>query len=360
MNDKKNILFSEYDMDGLSLRNRVVMAPMTRNFSPNGVPKDYAPTYYARRAKGGVGLIITEGVEVSHHAASGYPNCPNLESDDAKRMWEKVVNEVHKNNSSIFCQLWHVGGIRKPGMPPNPEVPGFTPSGYVRPGKKVAHEMSHEEIQELINIYSEDTKACEELGFDGVEIHGAHGYLIDQFFWDQINHRDDEYGGTIKNRSRFASEILQAAKSNTSENFKVGIRISQTKVNNFDYQWPGQNKDAEAIFSALKEIGPTYIHISTHKGLEEIWESGRNLADWAKTIWEGPTIACGGLDDPIRAEELLTQGQADFIAIAKGALADPHWPKKIASGAIPDPFNPNMIKPYATLQNTLDWRLKNN
>ena len=139
-------------MDGLSLRNRVVMAPMTRNFSPNGVPKDYAPTYYARRAKGGVGLIITEGVEVSHHAASGYPNCPNLESDDAKRMWEKVVNEVHENNSSIFCQLWHVGGIRKPGMPPNPEVPGFTPSGYVRPGKKVAHEMSHEEIQELIKV----------------------------------------------------------------------------------------------------------------------------------------------------------------------------------------------------------------
>ena len=136
MNNQKNILFSEYDMNGLSLRNRVVMAPMTRNFSPNGVPKDYAPTYYARRAHGGVGLIITEGVEVSHHAASGYPNCPNLESDDAKRMWEKVVNEVHENNSSIFCQLWHVGGIRKPGMPPNPEVPGFTPSGYVRPGKK--------------------------------------------------------------------------------------------------------------------------------------------------------------------------------------------------------------------------------
>ncbi|MDA9802679.1 12-oxophytodienoate reductase, partial [Gammaproteobacteria bacterium] len=195
MNDLKNALFSEYNMNGLMLKNRIVMAPMTRNFSPNGVPMDYAPTYYARRASGGVGLIVTEGVEVSHRAASGYPNCPNLETDEAKKMWEKIVNEVHKSKSSIFCQLWHVGGIRKPGMPPNPEVPGFTPSGYVVPGKKVAHEMSVDEINELIEVYAEDAKICEEIGFDGVEIHGAHGYLIDQFFWDKINLRTDEYGG---------------------------------------------------------------------------------------------------------------------------------------------------------------------
>ena len=177
MNDQKNHLFSEFDMNGLSLRNRVVMAPMTRNLSPNGIPKDYAPTYYSKRAQGGVGLIITEGVEVSHRAASGYPDCPNLGSDESKKMWQKVVNAVHEKNSSIFCQLWHVGGIRKSGMPPNPEIPGFTPSGYVKPGKKVAHEMTKDEIEELIEIYANDAKICEELGFDGVEVHGAHGYL---------------------------------------------------------------------------------------------------------------------------------------------------------------------------------------
>ena len=171
MNDQKNSLFSAYNMNGLNLRNRVVMAPMTRNLSPNGIPKEYAPTYYARRAQGGVGLILTEGVEVSHRAASGYPNCPNLETDEAKKMWQKVVSEVHKNNSSIFCQLWHVGGIRKAGMPPIPEIPGFTPSGYVVPGKKVAHEMTYEEIKELIEVYAEDAKICEEIGFDGVERH---------------------------------------------------------------------------------------------------------------------------------------------------------------------------------------------
>ena len=105
MNDQKNTLFSAYNRNGLSLRNRVVMAPMTRKFSPNGIHTDYAPTYYARRAQGGVGLILTEGVEVSHRAASGYPNCPNFKTDAAKKMWGKVVNQVHKNNSSIFCKL---------------------------------------------------------------------------------------------------------------------------------------------------------------------------------------------------------------------------------------------------------------
>ena len=181
MNDLKNALFSEYNMNGLMLKNRIVMAPMTRNFSPNGVPMDYAPTYYARRASGGVGLILTEGVEVSHRAASGYPNCPNLETDEAKKMWEKIVNEVHKSKSSIFCQLWHVGGIRKPGMPPNPEVPGFTPSGYVVPGKKVAHEMSIDEINELIEVYAEDAKICDEIAINLIDLESqASAQLIDQ------------------------------------------------------------------------------------------------------------------------------------------------------------------------------------
>ena len=136
----------------------------------------------------------------------------------------------------------------------------------------------------------------------------------------------------------------------------VGIRISQTKVNNFEYQWPGQEQDAKVIFSALKAVGPTYIHISTHKGLEEVWKSGRHLADWAKEIWSGPTIACGGLNAPIRAETLLAQEKADFIAVGKGALADPDWPNKISANLVPVAFNPDMIKPYATLQNTIEWR----
>ena len=255
MNDQKNRLFSAFNMNGLKLRNRVVMAPMTRNFAPNGVLQDYAPTYYARRAEGGVGLILTEGVEVSHRAASGYPNVPNLESDDAKKMWEKVVSEVHKNNSSIFCQLWHVGGIRKPGMPPIPEIPGFTPSGYVVPGKKVAHEMTLNDIKETIDAYASDAKICEEIEFDGVEIHGAHGYLIDNFFWSGTNIREDEYGGSIENRSQFVSDIIKSVRENVSENFIVGLRFSQWKQHDFEAKLASNPEELKTILTSPVESG---------------------------------------------------------------------------------------------------------
>jgi len=336
MNHPKNTLFSTYNMNGLKLKNRVVMAPMTRNFSPNGVLKDYAPTYYARRAQGGVGLILTEGVEVSHRAASGYPNVPNLETDDAKKMWEKVVSEVHKNNSSIFCQLWHVGGIRKPGMPPIPEVPGFTPSGYVVPGKKVAHEMSHEEIKELIEVYAEDAKICEEIGFDGVEIHGAHGYLIDQFFWDQINLRSDEYGGSIENRSRLASEIIKASQKKTSNSF-------------------------------LKDAGADFIHCSNRRFWEGEFEiKGINLAGVAKEATGLPTISVGsvGLDkDFIKLysgdhqtqtadldilHEKLNKSEFDLIAVGRALLSDPDWANKVQDGKEDQiiPFDKSFVENY--------------
>ena len=367
MNDQKNTLFSEYNMNGLNLTNRVVMAPMTRNFSPNGVPKDYAPTYYARRAQGGVGLIITEGVEVSHRAASGYPNCPNLETDEAKKMWEKVVNKVHENNSSIFCQLWHVGGIRKPGMPPIPEVPGFTPSGYVVPGKKVAHEMSHDEIKELIEIYAEDAKICEEIGFDGVEIHGAHGYLIDQFFWDKINLRTDEYGGSIENRSRFAKEILEASQEKTSDSFQVGIRVSQWKQQDYEAKITSDADELNQFFNILKNAGADFIHCSNRRFWEgEFNSKGKNLAGVAKEATGLPTISVGsvGLDkdfiklysgdhktqtaDLDALHEKLNKSEFDLIAVGRALLSDPDWANKVQDGKEDQivPFDKSFVENY--------------
>ena len=346
-----------------------MVAPMTRvSAAPDGTPTEIMLEHYKNFAKGSWGLIFTEGTYTDLGPSQGYRNQPGIASDQHVAAWSKIVNAVHSENTPIFQQLIHAGGLIQEN---NYVKQAVAPSAVNQLGKMMPHyfgdgifavpqEMTKSDIKEAIKGFSNAAIRSVEAGFDGIEIHGANGYLLDQFLTTFSNIRTDKYGGSIKNRIRFHCEVLAAVLDSVGGKVPVGIRISQTKVNNFDYQWPGQNKDAEAIFSALKEIGPTYIHISTHKGLEEIWDSGRNLADWAKTIWEGPTIACGGLDDPIRAEELLTQGQADFIAIAKGALADPHWPKKIASGAIPDPFNPNMIKPYATLQNTLDWRVKNN
>ena len=353
MNDQKNHLFSEFDMSGLRLRNRVVMAPMTREFSPNGVPNDYAPTYYSKRAAGGVGLIITEGVEISHEASSAYPNCPNLQSDESKKMWEKIINEVHKNHSSIFCQLWHCGGVRKLGMPPDPKIPGFTPSGLVKEGgKKVAYEMTLEDIQELIQIYANDAKICQELGFDGVEIHGAHGYLIDNFLWGGTNIREDSYGGSIQKRSQFVSDIIKAVKENVDDQFIVGLRFSQWKQHDFSAKLASTPDDLKKILMPPVEAGLDFLHSSMRRFWESEFEgSDENLAYWTKKISNIPTIGVGsvGLDSDFidmtapatptsidKALDDIKKQKYDLIAVGRALLSDYEWVVKMKEGRLND------------------------
>ena len=234
------MLFEPYKLKNLNLRNRVVMAPMTRNQSPGGIPTSEVVAYYSRRAKAEVGLIITEGIEVSHEASSAYPNVPRLDTKEAREGWKRVVNGIKENGGSVIAQLWHCGGFRKLGMQPNPEVPGHTASGLVKPGKKVAHEMTLEDIKQTINAYASDAKYCEEIGFDGVEIHGAHGYLIDNFFWEGmpvvvLAPRDDYYKKTISNMqeviARGAKVLLITNKSDdevVSENIWETIEVEST------------------------------------------------------------------------------------------------------------------------------------
>ena len=217
-------LFNPIKINNLHIPNRFAMAPMTRNKSPNGIPGQNVADYYERRAKGGVGLIITEGVEVSHPSSSGYPDVPGLKPE-AHEGWRNVISQVHKYDSKIFCQLWHVGAIRKPGLPPEPDVPGFTPSGLVRKDKKVAYEMTADDVENMIEIYVRDIKIIKDLGFDGVELHGAHGYLIDQFFWEDTNQRKDGFGGSIQLRSSFASEIIKRARAKVGNDFSIAIRF---------------------------------------------------------------------------------------------------------------------------------------
>ena len=209
------------------------MAPMTRNQSPGGIPTEEVAQYYKRRAEAEVGLIITEGIEVSHKASSAYPNVPRLDSQKAVDAWKKVIFGIKEAEGAVIAQLWHCGGFRKIGMEPDPNIPGYTASGIVRPGKKVAHAMTIDDIRETIDAYASDARICEEIGFDGVEIHGAHGYLIDNFFWNGTNIRNDDYGGSIKNRSRLAAEIIKAIRSKVSSEFIVGLRFSQWKQQDY-------------------------------------------------------------------------------------------------------------------------------
>ena len=252
-------------------------------------------------------------------------------------------------------------------MPPNPEIPGFTPSGYVKPGKKVAHEMTKDEIEELIEIYTNDAKICEELGFDGVEVHGAHGYLLDQFFWDQINLRTDEYGGTIENRSRFAKEILKESQKKTTDSFKIGIRVSQWKQQNYEAKITEDPTELNHFFRILKDAGADFIHCSNRRFWEgEFKQTGMNLAGIAKTATNLPTISVGsvGLDkdfiklyagdhqtktaDLSILHEKLNKGEFDLIAVGRALLSDPNWANKVQDGKEDEiiPFDKSFVENY--------------
>ena len=346
------MLFEPYKLKNLNLRNRVVMAPMTRNQSPGGIPTNEVVAYYSRRAKADVGLIITEGIEVSHEASSAYPNVPRLDTKEAREGWKRVVNGVKENGGSVIAQLWHCGGFRKLGMQPNPEVPGHTASGLVKPGKKVAHEMTLEDIKQTINAYASDAKYCEEIGFDGVEIHGAHGYLIDNFFWEGTNIRDDSYGGSIEKRSQFVSEIIQAVRSNISQEFIVGLRFSQWKQHDFEAKLAHTTDDLKKVLLSPVESGLDYLHSSMRRFWESEFEgSEENLAYWTKKISNIPTIGVGsvGLDSDFidmtapskpasidKAIDDISKEKYDLLAVGRALLSDHEWVLKMKEGRLKD------------------------
>ena len=328
------------------------MAPMTRNQSPGGIPTNDVVSYYKRRAEAEVGLIITEGVEVSHKASSAYPNVPRLDSKKARDGWKRVVGGIKEHDGAVIAQLWHCGGFRKLGMAPNPEVPGHTASGLVRPGKRVAHAMSSDDIKETIDAFASDAKYCEEIGFDGVEIHGAHGYLIDNFFWNGTNERKDLYGGSIEKRSQLAANIVKAIRSNVSDNFIVGLRFSQWKQQDYEAKLATSSEELLKVIKQPADAGLDYLHSSMRRFWEsEFKGSDENLAFWTKKLTGLPTISVGsvGLDSDFidmsapasprnidKAISDISNKKYDMVAVGRALLADHEWVIKMREGRIKD------------------------
>ena len=346
------MLFEPYKIKNTLLKNRIAMAPMTRNQSPEGIPTNEVVSYYKRRAEADVGLIITEGVEVSHKASSAYPDVPRLDSEKARDGWKRVVGGIKEHDGAVIAQLWHCGGFRKLGMGPNPEVPGHTASGLVRPGKRVAHAMSSEDIKETIDAFASDAKYCEEIGFDGVEIHGAHGYLIDNFFWRGTNEREDLYGGSIEKRSQLAANIVKAIRSNVSNNFIVGLRFSQWKQQDYEAKLAASSEELLKVIKQPVDAGLDYLHSSMRRFWESEFEgSDENLAFWTKKLTGLPTISVGsvGLDSDFidmsapasprnidKAISDISNKKYDMIAVGRALLADYEWVIKMREGRIKD------------------------
>ena len=265
-----DILFRPFDGGGLRLPNRIVMAPMTRCFSPGGVPGENVAAYYRRRAEGGVGLIVTEGAWIPHWAASNDDSAPRFHGEDALAGWKRVVEQVHGAGGRIAPQLWHVGLSRKPDVE-NLYVQqtdysrAVSPSGILDIGNKVSEPMAEAEIEAVAAAYAQAAADAERLGFDGVELHGAHGYLIDQFFWAETNWRADRYGGDQVARTRFAVEVVRAIRARVARDFPLIFRFSQWKLQDYAARMIDTPAGLEAFLAPLVDAGVDVFHCSQRR-----------------------------------------------------------------------------------------------
>jgi len=325
-------LFESYSLGPLSLKNRIVMAPMTRCRALNNIPNDLMATYYAQRAS--AGLLITEGTSPSANGL-GYARIPGIFSEAQVAGWKKVTEAVHKENGKIFIQLMHTGRVSHPNnMPEGTTV--LAPSSVQLDGEMytdqegmqtypLAKEMDANDLETAKNEYVQAAKNAMAAGFDGVELHGANGYLIDQFINPTTNKRKDAYGGSIANRNRFPLEVAQAVSEAIGAD-RTAIRLSPYGV----FNSMGIFKDIDQAFielaQGLSDLGLVYLHIVDHSAMGAPQVPDR-IKEKLKAAFSGAFVLSGGYDKD-RAEADLQSGKGDLVAFGRPLLANPDLPKR--------------------------------
>ena len=348
-------LFSPASVAGLKLRNRLVMAPMTREFSPDGVPGADVAAYYARRASS-LGLLITEGTYVDE-GSGGSSRVPRFFGEESLAGWRKVADAVHAEGGAIFPQLWHIGATRKPGSGPFPGAPVISPSGVNAAGAVVGKPATPRQLEALVAAYARAAAAARDAGFDGVELHGAHGYLLDQFHWPRTNQRTDAYGGDMRGRVRFSYEVTAAVREAVGPDFPVAFRFSQWKGGHYDAKIAENPAELAAFLAPLADAGASMFHVSVRRyWLPAFDGERRTLAGWTRHLTGLPVIAVGsvGVATPFLGASddgkspaapqaslslaplvgLLTRGEFDLVALGRAVLADPYWGAKVADGRL--------------------------
>ncbi|MFI8303730.1 NADH:flavin oxidoreductase [Streptomyces sp. NPDC085927] len=340
-------------INGLTVPNRIAMAPMTRMFSPGGVPGEDVVSYYSRRAAAGVGLIVTEGTYVGHESAGLSDRVPRFHGEEQLAGWAKVADAVHAAGGTIVPQLWHIGMVREQGQAPYPDAPAIGPSGVRTDGTEgTGKAMTRADIDDVVGAFAQAAADAERIGFDGVELHGAHGYLIDQFLWAGTNRRTDAYGGDPVARTKFAADVVAAVRERVSPGFPVIFRFSQWKQDAYDARLAETPGELEAILAPLVAAGVDAFHASTRRyWLPEFEGSEMNLAGWARKLTGRPAITVGsvGLNGEFqeafqgRGAELrsldslldrLERDEFDLVAVGRSVLQDPQWAAKVLGGRI--------------------------
>lgn len=348
-----DVLFRPFTLKSLTLPNRIVMAPMTRGMAEGGVPGKAHAEYYRRRAEGGVGLILTEGTVIGRVTSRNMSGIPLFHGEAALTGWAEVTNAVYAAGGRIGPQIWHTGSIRAGNWEPLAPVESF--SALVGPGDPRGVAMTEEDIVDTVAAFAHAAADAKRLGFDTVELHGTHGYLIDQFFWAGTNTRTDIFGGaTIRERASFAAEAVRAVRAAVGSNFPLILRVSQWKQQDFKARLAASPQETTGWLGPLVETGVDILHCSQHR----FWEpefpeidgaEGLNFAGWAKKLTGATTISVGsvGLDsdfigafggqgsgiaslDSLRKR--MEREEFDLIAVGRTLISDAHWVQKVASG----------------------------
>lgn len=352
-------LFEPFALGSAIMPNRIAMAPMTRSFSPGGVPGDEVVAYYRRRAEGGTGLILTEGTYVNHPGTLSDPAVPRFFGEDALAGWARVVEAVHAAGGLIMPQLWHIGLVYTPrdaldpasGFVFRPELGQVGPSGLIAPDMPVTKPMAEQDIAAVVEAFALAAADAERIGFDGIEVHAAHGYLVDQFFWETTNQRTDGYGGSHAARGRFAGEIVSAIRARVAPDFPIILRISQWKQQDYTARIAETPEQLAELLRPALTAGVDMFHCSQRRFWEGAFPgSPLSLAGWVRRLTGKPTMTVGsvGLDrefldslqnggktDAVEISQLLARlatCEFDMVAVGRALIADPEWPAKMRRG----------------------------
>ncbi|WP_342659855.1 NADH oxidase [Rhodococcus ruber] len=362
-------LFRPLRVRSLELANRIVMSPMTRSYSIDGVPGEDVAAYYRRRAAGGTGLIVTEGVAIDHPTAVDNPRVPRMHGTEALAGWRRVVDEVHDAGGRIVPQLWHVGPLWGAMSAVDPAPKPMRPSGswgalgitsypedYVAWATRPTEAMTEQDIADVIAAYARAAAAAAEAGFDGIALHGGHGYLLDSFLWEGTNTRTDAWGGDLERRTRFPAAVVAAIRAEIGDDLPIVFRFSQHKQQNYTARIAETPDELKVILGALVEAGVDILDASIRRFDTPAFEgSDLSLAGWAKQLTGVTTMAVGSvgigkslresrisgsapIDDNVHeVERRIDSGEFDLIAVGRLHLADPALATTLqAGGPLPE------------------------
>ena len=358
-----DVLFAPLTIRNLRLRNRFVMPGMQRGFMHDGAPTPKMVEYMRRCAAGGVGLIISESTSPDHPSAYWQPAMGRMEAATLGA-WQQVVEAVHAGGAGFLLQLWHPGSMRKVADGhPLASYPALSPSGLIQGGRSNGRAMTRADLEELKNAYVQAALRGRSLGFDGVEVHSAHGYLLDQFLWAETNRREDEYGGrSLAERARYSAEIAAAIRKAVGEDFVISYRFSQFKEVDYGACIAASPQDLRGMLALLRSAGVDMFNVSSRRCRKQEWPESEHaeytIAEWVRSMTDAPVMTCGSVglnvemfanlfddEEPSRLcieEDLdflaarVTRGTLDLVGVGRMHIANNDFVNKVRAGRCDD------------------------